>query len=229
VIYVLSLFLSFVPGFVWLLFYLREEDRPEPARPLVRTFIYGCAFAFFTLAIQLGLKNVFGYYSIDFLSLFSVIVLALTEELFKFAAAYLSVHNDPAFIEPIDAMIYMAVAALGFATIENLGAIGAEPFTSSLVQGIFQTTTLRFVGATLLHTLASSLIGYYWAVSILRQGKVRFLLFGFILAVALHAAFNYLIISYGSLVYSIVFVVAAGFFVLHDFELLGEKKVNVQG
>jgi protease PrsW len=229
VIYILSIILSFVPGFVWLLFYLREEDRPEPPRPLVRTFIYGSAFAFFTLAIQLGLKNIFGHYSVDFLSLFSIIILALTEEVFKFAAAYLSVHNDPAFSEPIDAMIYMAVAALGFATIENLGAIGGEPLTSSVVQGIFLTTTLRFVGATLLHTLASSLIGFYWAIFMLRGRKLRFLLLGFILAIALHAVFNYLIISYGSLIYSIVFVVAAGFFVLHDFEVLAEEKVNVQG
>ena len=227
-IYLLSVGLALVPGFAWLLFYLNEETRPEPARSLVRTFVYGAAFAFFTLAIQIALKKVFEAYSLQTYGIAAIIVMAISEELFKFAAAYMSVRNDPSFNEPIDAMIYMTVAALGFATIENLGAIGGQPLTDPGLLGVFQTTTLRFTGATLLHTLSSSLVGFYWAISILHLNKKRFLLAGFALAVILHALFNYFIISYGNLMYAIVFVVTAGFFVLHDFEVLRGEKVNFE-
>lgn len=227
-IYLLSIALSLIPGFAWLFFYLNEETRPEPGRSLARTFVYGAAFAFFTLAIQILLRNVFSHYSVEIYGLIAITVMAASEELFKFAAAYMSVRGDPAFNEPIDAMIYMTVAALGFATIENLGAIGGQPLSDPGLMSIFQTTTLRFTGATLLHTLASSLVGFYWAVSILHLKKKRFLLAGFALAIVLHALFNYFIITYGNLMYAIVFVVAAGFFVLHDFEVLRGEEVNFE-
>lgn len=227
-IYWISIGLSLLPGFVWLFFYLREDPTPEPPHLLVRTFTFGAIFAFFTLAIQIALRGALAQYGVAEFALPAVLLFAFSEEFFKFIAAYASVHGDPAFDEPSDYMIYMVVAALGFATVENLGAIGAAPMQSTLLNDVFQTTTLRFVGATLLHTLGAAFIGYYWALGHLRPNGHRFIALGFVLATVLHASFNYLIILFGNVMYAVVFVVSAGFFILHDFEVLGSDKVNVE-
>lgn len=226
-LYWISIILSFVPGFAWMFFYLEEDPRPEPKIALTRTFIYGAAIAFFTLIIQLGLRSIMSGIGIATLSPAGIILFAFCEEIFKFLAAYISVHKDPSFDEPVDAMIHMIVAALGFATIENLGAIGGQPSFNVLLEDVVQTTALRFAGATLLHTLSSAIIGYYWAMAILHLRKVKYLGYGFILATSLHAVFNYFIIIFGNLSFSVVFAIMAGFFVLNDFEKLNNERVNI--
>jgi protease PrsW len=222
--------ISLLPGFAWLYFFLQEAPHPEPKWPVVRTFLFGMASAIIALAAQLALLKTsfigdltsYTYASsVGFQMLFSLLVFAGIEEIVKFGAAYFAVHKDPNFDEPVDAMIYMIVAALGFATVENLFAIasGGASYTAS-ASSVFQTTSFRFVGATLLHTLASGLVGFYWAKSIRQFGRTRHLVVGLILATALHAVFNYFILSYAGIFYSLAFVIIVGFFLLNDFETL---------
>jgi len=111
-------------------------------------------------------------------------------------------------------MIYMITAALGFAAVENIAAA----YNNSLPV-ILETTTLRFFGATLLHTLCSGLVGYYWAKSILSDSKNK-LIFGLSLAALLHAIFNYLIIKYEPVIVPTIFLIIFALFILHDFEKL---------
>jgi RsiW-degrading membrane proteinase PrsW (M82 family) len=79
------------------------------------------------------------------------------------------------------------------------------------------------VGATLLHTLTSAVAGYYWAVSIRDFRATRFIFIGLLVATGLHAFFNYLIITWGNPLYTLVFVCFIAFFVLNDFEKLKPK------
>jgi RsiW-degrading membrane proteinase PrsW (M82 family) len=143
----------------------------------------------------------------------------------KFGAAYFSVGKSPVLDEPVDRMIYLVVAALGFATLENIGAISKLPLNASLLTNAFQTDSLRFVGATLLHSLTSAIVGYHWALGIARKKVVKNVLIGFLFAAVLHAFFNYLILNYGSIVYTILLLVVVGFFVLNDFEKLKVKSL----
>lgn len=168
------------------------------------------------------------FFGITARGLITVLIFALVEELVKFGAAYASIHADPAFDEPIDAMIYMIIAALGFATIENIGAVQRDlslAGNTMAFQVVAETLALRFVGATLLHTLSSGLVGYYWAIHIRNFGKGSALLFGLASASLLHAFFNYLILTYGNLIYAVAFVVVLGFYVLGDFEKLRLKSI----
>lgn len=228
------LLLALLPGFAWLLFYLKEDLHPEPKGLIASAFVNGALFAFVAFFAQILLKK-FGW-AVELPStiasasliqpytiIFTVLVFALIEELSKFAAAYLTVRDKPEFDEPIDAMIYSVVAALGFATVENFGAIFPPDGRSLTLDATVQTLSLRFVGATLLHTLAASFIGYYWALSIRNMGAKRYLALGIGIATVLHAAFNFLIISYGGFVYSLIFVMVVGFFALADFEKLKQK------
>jgi RsiW-degrading membrane proteinase PrsW (M82 family) len=213
-----------VPGFAWMIFYMGEDPHPEPKRLIVFTFIVGMAFGFFTVAIE----NIFSGWALGFgvqeLSILSLVCLALIEETMKFAAAHFAINKNPEFDEPIDAMIYMIVAALGFDTLENIGALSNIPLQATLIPAVFQTISLRFIGATLLHTLTSGIVGYQWALGIVRHKVKEYLAAGIIIAAILHAAFNYLILAYGDAAYSVVFLILIGFFVLNDFEILKNVK-----
>lgn len=226
----LEILLGLLPGLAWLAFFLQEDPDGEPKRLIVKTFFMGALFAFFALFFQLAGNQAFEFLHIGSRSIIALIILSLIEEVFKFAGVYYVIHKNPAFDVPVDAMVYMVVGALGFATVENLGAVAANSTANGAAVGAFETAIFRFIGATLLHATTSAFIGYYWGRSLLVP-KRGFLLVltGLIVATGLHAIFNYLILSYGSLVYAIVFVVCATFFVLRDFDRLNQRLVNIQG
>ena len=223
----LSVALGLLPGFVWLLFYLQEDLHPEPKGLPLKTFLAGMAGAFFTLAIQILLNAMLGILQFRQFVFISFLLLAFVEEISKFLAAYLSIHKNKEFDEPVDAMIYMVVAALGFATVENLGAISSsgQTTTLALLSSIFTVTVLRFVGATLLHTLSSAIVGYYWARGIRNFMSKKYIFWGLAIATLLHGTFNYLILNFGNVVYSVIFITVIGFYVLADFEELKNKNI----
>lgn len=229
-----SLVLALLPGFIWLIFYLSEDSHREPKTLVVLTFLSGVVSAFVAYTIQYGLtalRIIDGptklggntYLTITFI--ISLIVFAAVEEMCKFGAAWIVIRRNPEFNQPIDAMVYLVISALGFATVENFGVTFPGNGQSQPFVILIETLALRFIGATLLHTLSSGLLGYYWAVSIRHFKTVSFLIFGIVSATLLHACFNYLIIRYESFFYSLAFVVLAGFLTLNDFEKLKEKSI----
>ena len=219
---VVALVLGLLPGFAWLMFYLTEDPHPEPKRLIVLTFFSGIAFGFFAIVLEQWYSRAAAGWGVAELSVASLLAFALIEETMKFGAAYFAVGKSPVLDYPIDHMVYMVVAAMGFATLENIGAITNLPVASgtALIGSAFQMDSLRFVGATLLHSLASGIIGYHWAMGIVRKKIFKNLCIGFLIATVLHAAFNYLILTYGDISYTIVLLLIAGFFVLNDFEKL---------
>lgn len=240
----ISLFLGLLPGFAWLVFYLSEDPHPEPKRLIVFTFVVGIAFGFFTIIIEQFFNGAMSAAGIAELSVGSLLGLALIEECMKFAAAFFAVGKSPELDEPIDAMIYTIVAALGFATLENIGALtnaaaaaastlaahsvsAVSPaiILTTLVASVFETASLRFVGATLLHSLASAIVGYHWALGIKHQRVWEYLPSGIIAATLLHATFNWLILNYADVGYAVLFLLIVGFFVLNDFEKLKAKPI----
>jgi RsiW-degrading membrane proteinase PrsW (M82 family) len=224
----LSLILGLLPGFAWLIFYLSEDPHPEPKRLIIFTFFVGIAFGFFTIIIEQVFSGAMQQIGVIELSIISLVGLAFIEEFMKFAAAHFAVGKSPELDEPIDAMIYMIVAALGFATLENIGAltnVASGATQGAFIVSAFETASLRFVGATLLHSLTSAIVGYHWALGMVHKKVPHFLVSGLIIATILHATFNYLILNYADVGYSILFLLVIGFFVLNDFEKLKAKVV----
>lgn len=218
--------IGFLPGLIWLIFYLQEPLRPEPKKLVAGVFLMGCLSALVGFGAEMVFINYAGRIGIRELSIVSIVVLAFIEEAVKFFAAYIPIHRRPEFDQPVDAMIYTMAAALGFATIENIGAVTGAPGVSEGIYTMAVTTaSFRFLGATLLHSITSSLVGYYWAISIRNFKDNRFIAKGLIWATILHAVFNYIIIRFGNLIYTIAFVVIIGFFILADFERLKAEKV----
>lgn len=215
-----------LPGLIWLAFYLREDlMHPEPRKLILYTFLGGGLVTVFVLQAQIFINRWLisaGYTPYGFVSF---LFLGGIEEIFKFLAVYFIVSRRKEFDEPIDAMIYMIVAALGFATVENVASVLQANSFSFTAPGPFETTILRFVGATLLHSLASGLVGYYWGKAIAKKGEFGKLISkGLVLATLLHAIFNYLIIKSEPVALPLVFLMFVALFILNDFEKLKEQK-----
>ncbi|HEY4502714.1 MAG TPA: PrsW family glutamic-type intramembrane protease [Candidatus Paceibacterota bacterium] len=176
-----------VPAILWLLFWLREDKRcPEPRGLLVVTFIAGMIAVPFVIPIETFAQDLFAGST-----LFVLLSWAVIEEVMKFSAAYIAVLRNKAVNEPVDMMIYMITVALGFAACENILFL-LSPIENGFVVESILTGNLRFVGATLLHTVASATIGAALAFSFFSKRITRrlSLFIGLILASVLHAFFN---------------------------------------
>lgn len=126
----------------------------------------------------------------------------LVEEYAKYLVVRLLILRNREFNEPIDAMLYMIISALGFAAIENvLALLQFTPLSAPSLFGALDLAAIRFLGATFLHALASGIIGYTLALSFWHLSRRHALLLqGFAAAVLLHALFN-LFIMQGSVEY----------------------------
>ena len=190
------LFIAFLggllPSLLWLGFWLLEDRcEPEPKKYLFITFLAGMIAVVAVLPFE---RFSMQYFSGTAL----LLVWAVLEEGFKIGAALIALRSR-ALDEPIDAVIYLVTAALGFAAMENtLFLLG--PLENGNALTTLLTGNLRFIGATLLHTLASATVGILMAVAFYRSVEARrwFFTGGIVLAVALHTAFNFLILKGGA-------------------------------
>jgi len=214
--------LGLLPSFAWLFFFLKEDVHPEPKKMIALVFFFGALSTFFALGLQFALRAVLSSIQIRQYDILAFLGFGFIEETLKFLAAYLVVRKSKFFDEPIDAMIYMITAALGFALVENIAIMSNVKALSEA----FNVITLRFVGATLLHALTSGLVGYYWAKSLLKIQNYKLKIFtGLALATLLHTIFNYLImVSKEIIIYPTIFLIIAAFFIFWDFEKI--KKQN---
>jgi RsiW-degrading membrane proteinase PrsW (M82 family) len=181
-----------LPALLWLFFWLLEDRcEPEPKQYIFFCFLIGGLAIFPVFYIErammpylTGGSLLFGW--------------AATEELFKFAVAYAVALRAKVFDEPIDAVIYLVTAALGFSAVENTLFLMGPLATGDIIKTIV-TGDLRFIGATLLHTLSSATIGLSLAFAFYKPAIVRgiFATCGVILAIVLHTLFNFFILGQG--------------------------------
>lgn len=188
-----------LPALFWLWFWLREDkNRPEPKLVILRVFILGSLIvipAYFLEKLVSG-QN----FNLDSRFVFWVLLSwAAIEEILKYLAVYLGAFKSRWFDEPIDAMIYMITGALGFAAVENTlfmlsTATGQDHSLALLLTGNF-----RFIGATVVHIVASAIVGCLIGLAFYgnRIHRVIAAVSGLALAIALHTLFNYTIISAG--------------------------------
>ncbi len=208
-----------LPALVWLYFLLKEDERcPEPKPLIVIAFLSGALAVVFALPFEHMSKVLLQS------DLAVIVSWATIEEVLKYAIVSLTVLWRRAVDESVDLVIYMVTAALGFAALENglflFQALTTYGFWGS--DGAIATGNLRFIGSTLLHIVASAAIGFSLAFGFRKHRIVRALYAatGLILAIALHAAFNFLIItgdgSYTLFAFFIVWIGAVAFFAVFE-------------
>ena len=180
-----------IPSLVWLWFWLREDRHPEPWQYITLVFIMGMVVVPIVIPFQKGVEE---YLYIA--PALTYILWASLEEFFKYAAAYFAALRSKVNDEPIDPVIYMIVAALGFAALEStLYLIG--PISQQLIVDSVVITNLRFIGAMLLHVVSSAIVGVFLAISFYkpRMERVPYVIAGLVLATVFHALFNLILIS----------------------------------
>lgn len=179
-----------IPALFWLWFWLREDRfRPEPLLLIAITFIAGMAVVPLALPLQKVAIDI--YAGADLIYTWVII-----EEVLKYAVALGIILWNSAVDEPIDMVIYMITIALGFAALENalflLTPLSTGDYLTSALTGGF-----RFLGATLLHVLASGTVGIFLALSFYQSNSMRLFygMMGLCLAIVLHALFNFFIME----------------------------------
>lgn len=182
-----------VPTFIWLFFWLLEDRcQPEPKRFIFYTFLCGMIAVLIALPLE---RSVAPFLPTSFMLFF---VWAIIEECLKYGAAYFAALRFSVFDEPLDAVVYMVTAALGFSALENAMFLWS-PLSQNEILHALLTENLRFMGATLLHVLASATIGLALALAFTKPAGVRKMAawIGVILAIFLHTMFNFLILQGG--------------------------------
>jgi len=236
---------GFLPAMIWLWFWLREDRKnPEPRWLIALTFLAGGAAVFLAFFLeqhyasseQIGRLESFRLTNSlmesirlawPFMSLF--LGWALIEEFVKYLAATLTAFGSRHFDEPVDAMIYMITAAIGFSAVENclflfktvrLGLSGLD---------FMMNGNLRFLGATLLHISCSALVGVIIALFFKTKGwsKIISIVVAIGAASLLHALFNFFIIIWSDQhIFSILF--ALWLFIIVIIVLFEKiKKINL--
>lgn len=187
-----ALFGGMIPACVWLWFWLREDTvHPEPKSLIALTFVAGIVSVLLVLPFQKGIYSLFED------SLFLTFFLwAAVEELFKFGAAYIAALRNKAVDEPVDVIIYMVTAALGFAAFENTLFLINPLFSGNVIDSII-TGNLRFIGTSLLHIISSASVGIFMAFAFFSDAysKRLHLICGLSVAIILHTLFNLSIIE----------------------------------
>jgi len=194
-----------IPSLVWLWFWLREDrTSPEPTGLIALSFFAGMAVVYFVLPLQkLVLASIGPIMDISTaiavkISLappahqtVQITLWAFIEEFAKYGTVFLIAFRTRYFDEPVDAVVYLITAALGFAAMENILYIVKDLGHGGGAQALLDGN-LRFLGATIVHTISSAVVGIAVAFSFFAPRTIQAVAvaIGIILATLLHAYFN---------------------------------------
>lgn len=192
------------PALLWLWFWLREDSKhPEPRRLIALAFLAGMVAVAIVIPLEQIVQAYINANTIWIMQALAISAETLTflawsaiEELVKFFMAAITVLRRRDDDEPLDPIIYMVIVALGFAAAENTLFL-LSPLSGSTMAQTIITGDYRFVGATLLHILASAVIGASMALAFYKSKlkKIRYITAGVILSILLHGLFNFLIMN----------------------------------
>lgn len=180
-----------LPAILWLWFWLKQEDsdEKEPTGLIITSFILGGAMVLLAVWLQryvatLALENTI-----------QIIAFAAIEEILKMLAVIVVVFGSGHIDQPIDYPMYFIAAALGFAALENVFFLINPLQVGGTVVGLL-TGNLRFLGSTLLHAIASSMIGSALGLAFyIKKHKIFYTFIGLLFAVTLHSIFNFFIMK----------------------------------
>ena len=181
-----------IPALIWLWFWWKEDKGgdPEPIGLVIVSFIIGMIGVIVVLPIEKFFETIITNKTILTFSW------ATAGEIIKFLAVFAIALQSRYIKRPIDVPMFFITSALGFAALENtLFLLQPEMVQNGIVSLI--TGNLRFVGATLLHAISSSMIGIAIGLAFYKDRftKTIYIILGLLTAISLHAIFNLSIIN----------------------------------
>ena len=171
-----------------------EKYNREKWKPIILCFLWGATIAIVAsiiLEFILGISLAISFDDGNILDLVTAIIIApFAEELTKpLALRTKTVKKELDEIE--DGLIYGAVAGLGFSATENL--LYGWCFLSEGLFVFLVLIIIRSFGGCLLHASATSLTGYGYGKTIIQGKSILRVLPFFILAIFVHAFYNFLV------------------------------------
>lgn len=156
-----SLLLAAVPALLWLgYFYLQDRHEPEPKHYVLGVYLLG-AFVAAPLAgwitgtlLPTGAARGFSRLSGDRI-VQAILLVGLAQELAKYLVVRYTIYLSAEFDEPMDGIVYMTAAGIGFATAENVRYLQGLDGTVFLATGVANT-----VVTTLAHACFAGALGY---------------------------------------------------------------------
>ena len=178
---------------LFLFFYFRDKYRKEPLGVLLVTFALGAASLVPAAITSLSLQKLTGWRSStpSLLQAFlgAMIIVGLVEEGAKFLVVRFYAYHRPEFDEPYDGIMYSVMAALGFATFENIIYI----FSNGAGTGV-----MRALLAMPSHAFDGVLMGYFLGeAKFARSDRAGNWLsaLGFGLAVVAHGMYDFIVFT----------------------------------
>lgn len=198
-----------VPALLWLYFLLKEDGKcPEPRWLVFFAFLAGMAsvpLVIYPQAVTCAELasdpsvacpgTAYREITRETLGLGVIVAWATIEETVKYLLAAVFILWRRVVKQWTHLVTAMITVALGFAALENalflIGPLAKQDLVESLITG-----NLRFIGTTLVHVVSSAAIGFALAFTYMKRPAIRAMgaSIGLILAIALHALFNFLII-----------------------------------
>lgn len=186
--YLIFFIFGLAPSITWLLYFLRKDAHPEPKRQVIKIFLWGMLITLPAIFIEKGVFDAFEKLNLPYI-FYIFFGIAGVEEILKYLVIRDKVLNSPEFDEPLDAMLYMIIAALGFAGLENILVLFSSPF--NFFEMLF-ISILRFIGAVFLHVLSSGSLGYFLSLSFFEvKNRTKLFIAGILTAVLSHGFFNF--------------------------------------
>ena len=192
------LFLVAVIPVILLGYYVNKYDaNKEPVRMLVKLFIYGTIIVLPCFFMELNLITAVDMMRFNpnisfFIS--NYIVIALSEELWKWVALFLASYHSKYFDEFYDGIVYGAFVALGFACIENIAYVFSYGFETGLARAFLAVPS---------HVCNGIIMGYFLSLAKKcakkknKLGQIGYLVLSFVVPTIVHGTYD-LLASFGT-------------------------------
>lgn len=227
--------MAFLPPIIYVVWIRNiEKYKKEKWKPVFVCFLWGATIAVIAAMILELLLSIPIVLTSSDLTLFTiltaVVVAPFAEEITKpIILGSRTVKTELDELE--DGFIYGAAAGLGFAATENLLYGASALFTAGFGYFIL-LISLRSIVGCLLHASATAWTGYGYGKYIMKKSRFVKVIPYFLLAVAIHVAYNF-IPTYGAitgysivLIFSIIFTVISIRIVKNKIQKLDTENIN---
>jgi len=192
---------AIIPAIAWInYFYRTDKGEPESIKLLLIAFFMGALVVIPAAYIEIFVtKNLLPSLFFNgepipttffpYFILFSFIVVAIVEELFKYLSLRFSVYYSDGFNEYSDGIIYIVTVALGFAAFENF--LYFLNFGPDIV-------VVRSIFTPLFHASASAIVGHYMIQMKYSKVYKRTVAFALMFSMIIHFLYNLLVYNFSS-------------------------------